>query len=372
MPVPFVTFRPAEYHRGKECHVSFYVTDPATNRLVRRKVKVNHVSNARERDRYAKLMCHQINEKLFAGWNPLLDKAGCRAVTLEEAAEKFLAYKQKTCRDATMRSYRSFCRIFLQYASAKGLSTGYCMLVQHAHLLSFLEWCADSSGLSARSWNNHAGFLYTLFDFCKQRGYCTDNPAADLPRRRVDRKRRTVIRKADRDLIRAWFEERCPRFVSVMMLCFRLFIRPKEICMLRISDIDFDSRLLRIRSTVAKNHNERLLGIPDALMEYFDGLKGLPATYYIYADRNTYAPGPRPMAPTRVAEKWKEMRDELKLPASCQFYSLKDTGITEMLEAGVPAKYVKELADHHSLEMTERYTHRSEAMKILEWNRLEF
>lgn len=66
------------------------------------------------------------------------------------------------------------------------------------------------------------------------------------------------------------------------------------------------------------------------------------------------------------------MRDSLKMPAAYQFYSLKDTGITEMLEAGVPAKFVKELADHHSLEMTEKYTHRSDAKKILEWNKLEF
>jgi Phage integrase family. len=73
-----------------------------------------------------------------------------------------------------------------------------------------------------------------------------------------------------------------------------------------------------------------------------------------------------------VGRKWKEMRDSLKMPAAYQFYSLKDTGITEMLEAGVPAKFVKELADHHSLEMTEKYTHRSDAKKILEWNKLEF
>ena len=74
----------------------------------------------------------------------------------------------------------------------------------------------------------------------------------------------------------------------------------------------------------------------------------------------------------RIGRIWGYIRDELKLPVAYQFYSLKDTGITEMLEAGVPAKFVKELADHHSLEMTERYTHKSEAKKILEWNKLEF
>ena len=69
---------------------------------------------------------------------------------------------------------------------------------------------------------------------------------------------------------------------------------------------------------------------------------------------------------------WEAMREALSLPDAYQFYSLKDKGITEMLEAGVPAKFVKELADHHSLAMTERYTHKAEAKKILKWNRIRF
>ncbi len=78
------------------------------------------------------------------------------------------------------------------------------------------------------------------------------------------------------------------------------------------------------------------------------------------------------IAPTRIAETWLKMQADLNLPKEYQFYSLKDTWITEMLESGVPAKYVKELADHHSLEITEKYVHKANAKKILEWNKLEF
>ena len=35
-----------------------------------------------------------------------------------------------------------------------------------------------------------------------------------------------------------------------------------------------------------------------------------------------------------------------------------------MLEAGVPAKMVQELADHHSLEMTQKYVGKSRAEDI--------
>ncbi|MBO7585932.1 MAG: tyrosine-type recombinase/integrase [Bacteroidales bacterium] len=51
---------------------------------------------------------------------------------------------------------------------------------------------------------------------------------------------------------------------------------------------------------------------------------------------------------------------------------LKDTGITEMLESGMPSKFVKDLAGHRSLSMTERYLHVSDAKRILQANRVRF
>lgn len=49
------------------------------------------------------------------------------------------------------------------------------------------------------------------------------------------------------------------------------------------------------------------------------------------------------------------MRRELKLPDTMQLYSLKDTGITNMLENGVPAIDVMKQAGHHDLSMTTQY-----------------
>jgi len=46
--------------------------------------------------------------------------------------------------------------------------------------------------------------------------------------------------------------------------------------------------------------------------------------------------------------------------------------ITEMLESGMPSKFVKDLAGHRSLSMTERYLHVSDARRILQANRVRF
>ena len=371
--MPFIDFRPAEVVSRKETYISYYARNPLTNKLERQRVRCNHVKGAAQRKRYARLLCTRINEMLYAGWNPFVEKLGsCTSVTIEQALERFITVKAKTSRPDTMRSYRSFVKAFSEWVSKSGNSSKICHFFDRQDVMSFMSWIDRSRRLSNRSYNNFAMFLYTLFDFFLSDGIISSNPAADIPRRKVDKKIRTVIPPDARARIKEYVKEHCPRYYYAMLLCYRLFIRPKEIVMLRISYIDFSRRQLRIPSTVAKNHNDRILGIPDEIMDYFETLREYPSEYFIFATKHTFAPGRKSIAPTRIAEWWKSMRDDLGLPEEYQFYSLKDTGITEMLEKGVPPKFVKELAGHHSLEMTERYTHGSDAMKILEYNKLEF
>ena len=45
----------------------------------------------------------------------------------------------------------------------------------------------------------------------------------------------------------------------------------------------------------------------------------------------------------------------LDLPSNIQWYSLKDTGITDLLKAGIPLIDVKNQARHYSIKMTESY-----------------
>ena len=50
-----------------------------------------------------------------------------------------------------------------------------------------------------------------------------------------------------------------------------------------------------------------------------------------------------------------KIRKDCGLPAEMQLYSLKDTGITEMLEAGVNIVAVKDAAGHADISTTNKY-----------------
>lgn len=49
------------------------------------------------------------------------------------------------------------------------------------------------------------------------------------------------------------------------------------------------------------------------------------------------------------------MRKELGFGSEYQFYSLKDTGITDLLNSGVPSLSVRDQARHSELATTEKY-----------------
>lgn len=366
----FLSFRPAVYHTGKCCYVSFYVLDPLTGNLSRRRVKLDHIPK-NERRRYAAALVNSINEKLYGGWNPLAERLKKTTVTVGDAIGQYLEAKAKDTRKDTMRSYRSFADSFHTWLQKGGVDQRFLISVGEDILIDYLD--DIEGGLSARTYNNYVTFLRGLFEWCKHRRWISANPATGLQTKHVDQKKRTIIPPDARKRILQYFEAKNPNFVCAMMLCYRLFIRPKEMCGLKVGDIDFSEGLLTIPAEVAKNHKERVLAMPDEIRKFMDIHSEDPKDWYLFSNTR-YEAGPRknPMAPTRIDGTWETMRDVLGLPDAYQFYSLKDTGITEMLEAGVPAKFVKELADHHSLAMTERYTHKAEAKRILEWNTIRF
>ena len=93
-----------------------------------------------------------------------------------------------------------------------------------------------------------------------------------------------------------------------------------------------------------------------------DGLKRLLRTYLAGAGPNDYlfsnrawTYGDRPKNSQMFAKEWMKMRDELHLPAKYQLYSLRDTGIHDLLLDGVADIDVMHAAGHSDLSMTTRY-----------------
>lgn len=80
-----------------------------------------------------------------------------------------------------------------------------------------------------------------------------------------------------------------------------------------------------------------------------------PGQYYLFS--NKFRPGTEYRDSKQFRDFWNNhVRKSLKLPAEYKFYSLKDTGITNMLRSNTDPISVRDQARHSSLLITNTYT----------------
>jgi hypothetical protein len=76
--------------------------------------------------------------------------------------------------------------------------------------------------------------------------------------------------------------------------------------------------------------------------------------------------------PKKISDTWSKIRAELNFKAEYQFYSLKDTGITELFLLNVAVIKIRDQARHHDIKITETYTPRNyvcdDTIKNLDFN----
>lgn len=365
-----VKYIPAQvYITPSNSVVRYFVVNPSTEKLHRKEIRLNRVKSARLQKQWGLQIAHDINVKLANGWNPFYEQIGRLAHhKIEDAIECYIKYKERDLRPASMVSYVSLSGKLLEWWKRQKTTKYISSFTSQDAQRMLDDFYRSSRNITARTYNNYLKFYKTMFTWFVERDYIKDNPFNYIKIKRVDVKKRITIPRAVREKIKEYFND--DPYFYVCELVYHCFLRPKEITMLQIKHIDYENRLLEITSEVSKNRKGRYVPIPDNVFNYFCSFRWQPADHYIFG--YNCMSGKNRLQSCAFSKRWDKMRKQLNLPMEYQLYSLKDTGITEMLEAGVPAKLVQELADHHSLDMTQKYVHKSNVKEILKYDVLQF
>ncbi|HAT80153.1 MAG TPA: integrase, partial [Flavobacterium sp.] len=105
-----------------------------------------------------------------------------------------------------------------------------------------------------------------------------------------------------------------------------------------------------------KNRKNDIVTLPKNIVDSFLDLKiyEYPNDYYIFS--KNFIPGPDQTSSKQFRDKWLSIRKALKFPVSYQFYSLKDTGITNLMGILKDTRQVRDQARHSSIAITDIYT----------------
>ena len=343
--------------------IEFHAFDPVSGGLKRHVAKMNRL-----RDRYLRLadfkthcysIINSINAKLAGGWTPFGEYQNSRLFTpLNMVVADYLKEKEVELRPDTLRTYRSFCKGFLDWCdkTVKDCQIG---LFNRVLAVRFMDHCFTDRKLHGRSWNNQLKAARAFFSWAIEKCYAKENPFAAIRPKREDPKKRIMIPREYRHKIAEWCELNNPAFLVVCELVYTSLIRPKEVAMIKIEDIFLDKNYIFIKGENAKTHYARFSSLSPELVARISAMvKGAAPSWYLIGDG--YRPGPKRIADKRFTKDWITLRNALKLPQEMQLYSLRDTGINEMLKSGIDPLTVMQHADHHDLSMTTRYANHAD------------
>lgn len=346
-------------------YIEFYAYDPERGKLRRKTIKLNRIKSITARRKYAREVIKRLVEQLSKGWNPWIAKDTGDLQTFGEVLDRYERHIEKMIengyyRKETYAGYKSNVKILREYVT-KTNSIYYVYQFDHKYCVDFLDYVFIDRENGAQTRNNYLNFLRVFAGFMLEKGYIKERPTDGIRpiSRRLFKKERTCIPLDVVTKVSDYCKVHDKHFQFACYLLYYCFIRPVEMTRLRVRDFNLKSCTLTIPADCAKNHRKQTVTLPKKVLLYAVELGIFKAPMGDFIFSRGLKPGNQEIDPKHFRDHWEKVRKALGLKKEWKFYSLKDTGITEMLKHQVAPIEVRDQARHSSLAITEIYTDRT-------------
>ena len=347
---------------GKRNYVHFSSFDPESGKMKRKKIHLGRCKTKTELKSTSDRIIKRLVEKLSSGWNPWIDANNHLEYTLfVDLCDKYRefiykSYKSNDLREQTMTSYLSYLNVFQKWGSHAGIT--YIYQFDHRKVSAFLDYVYIERNNTMQTRNNYLCWLKVFSNYLIERCYINIDPTTGFSViKKRGNKQRKVIPDQLLKKIKDFLEVKNKHYLLACYLIHYCFIRPHEMSMLKIRDINLKKCTMRISGDISKNHYDAVITLPKhVIMLMLDlNIFDSPGSFYIFSDR--FRPGARKKSEKAFRDYWNEtLRPAVGLAYEYKFYSLKDTGITNMLRAKTDILSVRDQARHSNIAITDTYT----------------
>lgn len=347
-----------------------------TGQMKRKRYKVNRVKGVVARRSYARDICNKLNEKLREGWNPWAEPLpSTKPTSLREALEMYLHAKTQTTSNRSPNSYRSHVRILSAWAQTQGVLDMPAANLSAHHGRLYMAYIRDERKVNATTYNNYHLFATGIFNWMLEEGLIAEHPLAKVKRLRKVQKLRTLITTEERKQCMQWFMVHYPPMVLVCMWVFHTLLRPRsELMRIKAKDVDLVRGVVTVDGKDTKSKRVRKAAIPPSMLTLLKESTLATAAPDDYVVGKGLVPGPEKSGYNYIGLCWNKMRKALAWSSDKQLYSMRDSGIVQLIADGVELHVVMRQADHRNIETTNRYVqhHFAGGMEQLQAKASEF
>ena len=303
-------------------------------------------------------------EALTTGWNPLQAKYPAieselrrqRTMGFNEALDYCYAEKEKILATGSLYNYKHTVKVIKQAALNCGYHDRKITDVQRKDIRFILDQAGEDESWVPKTRNKILGMLKAMLSVLVDKDIIPLNPAHKIkPDKEPERIIYQRLSEDEREKIVEHLSVVAPDYLDFIYFIYDTGIRPKELLLIRASDIRLMKRDIVVRAEVSKTNRERIIPVTDDMLSILvkRDINNLNKNWYLFSN-NGFKPGPDPFWPTAGARWWRKyVQKDLEITA--KLYGLKHSGADAKLLAGIDIRTLKSLYGHSSDQMTEKY-----------------
>lgn len=354
--VSVVGFALPELHTGRKAwYIDYYVRHPSSGKAVRKRIKLNRYRDLARRKQWARLVVDRLTRKLLAGWTPWDRGTGEGGHTIGRVLDQWDEAKARQLRHSSPYSYSSMTQMIRAWLIKNDMLDLSITAFDRPQVAGFLRYISEERQVSNRTYNNYIVFLTMLFNWMIENDITESNPAKIFRKRKTTPKSRTYLSDQERSDMVNWIQRNDPALMLPCLFIFGTLIRPAELRRLKVHHVDLDRQVVQLPAEETKSGIERTPAIPDWLLQILleHGLDKHPGKAWLLGSR--LVPSERPIARNTLNRRWVKMRKQLGWDDRRQLYSLRDTGIIQLIRDGVDLLHVMQQAGHTEIGTTNKY-----------------
>lgn len=300
-------------------------------------------------------------------------------ITLSDLIENWLSHSKTTIKQSTYAKY-----VFLYEKHIKEYIGNYTLEELENEIFDNFTYhlCVkgnikNNSSLSPSTVTNILSVIKSSLNYgykynCIKQRLIVNNP-------KVKNKKIDTLSSYERDILVNRIKEIKKPFAIGILLSLYMGLRIGEVCALKWSDVDMNSKTIAINKTISRvldvnthkssiiisnpksESSNRVIPIPDFLYDYLLKIDRKDKCY-VLTNTNKY------LEPRTYYKKYKSLLNKLNI-GKYNYHALRHTFATEAIDSSFDVKTLSEILGHSSIELTlKKYVHPTIEMKRKQMN----
>ncbi len=294
---------------------------------------VNRLKTKEERMALLKVLKKELVDILDEGFNPydpnsiaIGKEQEPQVISIREAIKMVLELWKSTLVQTSYIVYESQIKNFDKWLNEKGIVQKKINKINKKLILEYLN--DKLKRTSPRNRNNILGILSSFFSLLVSNEIIATNPAEKIKKLPVKNKRNKTYSSEQFNEIFRYLEQNNQTLLLFIKFVSYNFLRPVEVCRLKIGDINFKEKSLTVK---AKNKPRKVKIIPELLFNEIGFLAELPPQFYLFTKNG---PGETDKTPNKRREyfayEFLKVKKALGLGRDYTIYSFRHTFITKL------------------------------------------